>query len=154
MKKMKILLFGLPSLLIVMLVAHLIYNWIPVKNAIKIEDISQYPDCIIVKEAWHTGTGWELIGNENGYLISDDIKDVYLTGISPPTASIGGEYVNSYLCEVNYLGQDYYPGVGETELYDKYEVVEWFPIYPVKRDTLLPSWLYPQDYLSKGDKTQ
>jgi len=127
---------------------------IPVKYAIKIEDAGQYPNCIIVWETWHTGTGWEQIGDEQGYLASDKTNDVYLVGNLPPSASIGGEHVNSYLCEVVNLGQAAFPAIGDAELFDKYEVLEWHPIYPVKRDTLLPSWFYPQDYLSKGDKIQ
>ena len=82
---------------------------IPAKYAIRIEGVGQYPNCIIVKEAWHTGTGWEKIGDEQGYLSSDRIRDVYLIGNLPPSASIGGEHVNSYLCEVTNLGQDTFP---------------------------------------------
>ena len=46
---------------------------VPIKKAIRIEDVSKYPDSILVKEAWHTGTGWEQVGDT-----TDIIKVSYL----------------------------------------------------------------------------
>lgn len=118
-----------------------------VKYAVKIQDVGKYPNCILVREAWHTGTGWEKVGNDQGYLVNEDRKDVYLVGKLPPTASIGGEHVNTYLCEVVYMGESHFPAIGEAESFEKYEVLQWYPVYPIKRDSLLPSWFYSKEYL-------
>jgi hypothetical protein len=123
----------------------------PIKYAVRIEDVGDYPDSILVKEAWHTGTKWEQVGDDTGYLSVDQRKDVYLLGKIPPMASVGGDHVNTYLCVVNYLGEDHFPAIGESQFFDKYEVVEWYPVYPVKRDTILPAWFYPDNYLSRAD---
>ena len=89
-------------------------------------------------------------GDEYGfYEDSKKIYDIIIHGNKPPGSNM--QAVNTYLCEVNYLGEDFFPALGETELFDKYEVIDWYPIYPVKRDTILPSWLFPKAYLSEED---
>lgn len=139
------------GIVLVPVAVFLVRTRIPVKYAVNIEDISQYPNCILVQEAWHTGTGWEQVGDERGYLPAEDRNDVYLIGKLPPPASIGGDHFNTYLCEVTYLGEDNFPAIGDADTFDKYEVLEWHPIYPVKRDTLFPSWVYPKGYFSISD---
>ena len=57
------------------------------------------------------------------------------------------DYVNKFLCKVEYRGKV------ENDMLvqevNSYEVVEWYPIYPVKRDLLFFHWLSPKGYLSK-----
>jgi len=139
--------------IVVMLVLFIIKTRTPVKYAVRLEDIHEYPNSILVREAFHTGTGWEKIGNEHGVYENEQGRvDVILQGNLPPFSDVGA--VNTYLCEVKDLGPDIFPPLGDEELFAKYEVLEWYPIYPVKRDTLLPSWFYPKDYLSVSDKKQ
>ena len=91
-----------------------------------------------------------MVGNHEGYLPQEFRKDVYLLGKEPPTTSIGGSHINTYLCTVEYLGEVDKNGI---ELYfDGYYVIEWYPLYPVKRDTLLPDWLFPKEYMTFSDK--
>lgn len=141
----KVLLIGLSILII----PYAIVTRIPIKYAIKIEDISKYTNSIIVKETWHTGTGWEKLGNYSGYFPQDEIEDVHLIGDVPPTTYVGGKHVNTYLCIVN--SSDTFTIPGTTESFVQFEVLEWYPIYPVKRDTVLPEFIYPKNYLSLYD---
>ena len=134
----------------ILLIPYIISTRTPVKYAIKIEDVGQYQDCIIVKEAFHTGTGWEQIGDQTGLFSIERKTDVYLTGKTPPMDALGG-YYNIFVCEVKHTGQ--FTQLAP-EVFEKYEVVEWYPLYPVKRDTILPQWLYPREYLSKTDKIE
>lgn len=137
-------------LLVILLIPYIIYARIPVKYAVKIEDIGQYQNCILVKEAWHTGTKWEQVGDKSGFFPVDKVNDVHLFGNIPPEASIGGDHVNTFLCIVVYTGK--YELKNSIEIFDEYEVIEWYPLYPVKRDTILPSWIYPKGYFIKSDK--
>lgn len=140
-------------LISIKLVRFIVINRTPVKYAINLEDIQNYPNSIIVKETWHTGTGWEKIGDKNGlYTDSKKIFDVKLEGNLPFGAKIGGENINIFLCIVEPIGKFRIQGTtSPIYLYDKFKVVDWYPIYPVKRETLLPSWFYPSKYLSKAD---
>lgn len=133
----------------VIVISFVISTRTPVKFAVRLEDLKEYPNSILVKETWHTGTGWEQVGDTSGYFKDESIKDVNLFGNIPPTVSPGGDHVNTYLCQVQYTGL--YSIEGNEEQYEEYKVLEWYPIYPVKRDTILPSWFYPDNYLSKYD---
>lgn len=121
----------------------------PVKYAIRIEDLYKYPNSILVREAWHTGTGWEQVGDATGYFDDEEIEDVHLVGYIPPTFSPGGDHINTFLCQVQYL--DYYEIEGSDIKYKEYKVLDWYPIYPVKRYTILPSCFFPDDYISNYD---
>lgn len=142
----------LPVVLIigVLIIPFAISTRTPVKYAVRLEDLYKYPNSILVKEAWHTGTGWEQVGDKSGKFPVDKVNDVHLIGNIPPVASIGGDHVNTFLCIVDYTGK--YELKNSIEIFDEYEVIDWYPIYPVKRDTILPSWIYPKGYLSKYDK--
>lgn len=122
---------------------------VPIKYAVRIEDIDKYSSAILVREAWHTGTGWEQVGDASGYFDNERREDVYLIGNYPPNTSVGGEYANIFLCQVRYIGS--YSMEGSSVQYKEYEVLEWYPIYPVKRNTILPSWFYPDEYLTRYD---
>ena len=120
----------------------------PIKYAIKIEDIESYENFILVKQTWHTGTGWQKVGADFGFLNDIEYYDVNLIGTVPPLIGTG-VYANTFLCIVEYLGNEY-----ETNFdgdYEKYFVLDWYPLYPVKRDTILPSWLFPKGYMTKRD---
>jgi len=134
------------------LILYIYFIASPIKYAVRIEDIYKYQNCILVKETWHTGTGWEQVGDDKGLFLSEQLKDVHLIGKTPPLTSFGGDHVNTYLCEGDYNGK--HKIEGSSEIYNVFEVLEWYPIYPVKRDTILPSWLYPKGYLSKCDKIE
>jgi len=122
---------------------------LPIKYAIKKEDIIKYENSILIKQTWTTGTGWEKIGDQFGFLQNTEKYDVILTADIPPSIGIGGNHVNTFLCIVEYLGIEYEPNYGGE--FEKYLVIEWYPLYPVLRDTILPSWLYPKGYMTKTD---
>jgi len=120
----------------------------PIKYAIRIEDVSKYSEVILIREVWHTGTGWEQVGDNSGYFDIALIEDVHLTGNIPPTTAIGGDHVNIFLCQIRLSGLFL---ISESDKqYKDYEVVEWYPIYPVTRYKVLP-WLYPKSYMIKSD---
>ena len=135
--------------IIVFMLMHIIRYWIPYKYCVKEENIHKYVGCILVQEVWHTGTGWEIVGNDKGLFDNATHKDIILTGQIPPETPVAGRHVNTYLCEVDYKGYEWVDNLHEE--FEKYEVVDWYPIYPYKRDTILPSWLYPYDYMSRAD---
>ena len=129
----------------------------PVKHAIHMEDIHNYANSIIVRQTWHTGTGWEKVGDEHGLYDSYRmIYDVKLDGNIPHIIGMGGDHVNVYLCIVIRTGTYSFSGVDvltseNDPVFERYEVIDWYPIYPVKRDTILPAWFFSNDYLSKYD---
>ena len=121
----------------------------PTKYAVREKDFQKYPNAILVKEAWHTGTGWEKVGNASGFFKDTACYDVALVDAIPPSASIGGDHINTFLCLVEYSGRIYWDSFsGE---FETYTVLEWYPVYPVLRNTILPSWLYPKGYMTEAD---
>ncbi len=34
---------------------------------------------------------------------------------------------------------------------ESYYIVEWYPVYPILRDTILPNWMYPKDFMTKRE---
>lgn len=97
--------------------------------------------------------GWEKVGDDYDiYTDVSNICDVQLEGNVPPQVEMGGDHVNTFLCEVTPTGTYRIPRTTSSiHLYEKFEVIDWHPIYPVKRNTTLPSWFYPDNYLSKSD---
>ena len=59
-------------------------SWITIKYAVKYEQIKDYTNSILVWEAFHTGTGWEQVGTQEGMFSPGKRRDVYLTGDIPP----------------------------------------------------------------------
>lgn len=136
----------------VLVIGYIIISRIPIKNTVKIEEINQFQNCILVQETWHTGTGWEQVGDESGFLQSNQYKDVHLIGDIPFQkfyAELNRDVNNTFVCSVKYTGNYTIPNTSET--YEQYEVLEWYPLYPVKRNTILPDFFYPNDYLSLSD---
>lgn len=139
------------SFLIVLLVLISIFirlNWIPAKYAIKEDEFNMYSPYILVQEVHYTGTGWTQVGNENGYFSSGDYVDVDLVNGNelPQMEMYNSDYANIFLCKVEYRGKV------DHDAYDKeidsYYINEWHPLYPVRRDTMLPDWLYPSTFMT------
>lgn len=59
------------------------------------------------------------------------------------------DYVNTFLCIVEYKGK-VKDNAFEDEI-DSYYIVEWYPVYPILRDTLLPSWMYPKAFMTRRE---
>ena len=137
------------SVLIVIIIIYLIPAWIPVKYAVKEDSFDEYKDYILVKENIYTGAPWVKVGDDNGFYDKNNIYEVWLEEediqiITPPAESD-----NIYLCKVE-------KKVGEVVIYDthyeEFKVIDWYPIYPIKRETvILPKWLYPAGFLSRYD---
>jgi hypothetical protein len=139
-------------LVLVLVVAFIFYvlHWIPEKYAVKEEDFSRYESYILIKETWHTGTKWEKIGDEAGYFSSRGIaiEDVVLTGEELPHAHTGN-CVNTFLCVVEYEGSVEH-GAFDRPI-DSYRILEWYPVCPVARNSLWPSWILPSEFMTKNE---
>lgn len=118
------------------------------KWAIKTDDFSEFEDYIIVRETYHTGTGWEIIADNNSYYASGEIQDIIISPRLP-----GGRYPepqNTFLCIVNHEGKRLHEA-SRTE-YDCYDIIEWYPVYPVRRTvTLLPEFFYDKRFLREDE---
>ena len=122
--------------------------WTPVKMAVKEEEFKNYGNVILVKEMHYTGTGWAQVGDENGFFSKKEVKDIQVLGNRPPLSE-RYQCVNVFLCEVEYEGKKENEALGER--FDTYTIVEWYPVYPVVRETLLPGCLFPKKFMSKKD---
>lgn len=136
-------------ILAVMILAFIAINWIPGKYAVKEEDFKKYEPYILVQEVHYTGTGWVQVGDEGGYFLPEAYIDIGLVnGIILPQMDLYNEdYVNTFLCKVESRGKKKHPAF-EDEI-ETYYIVEWYPVYPVLRDTILPGWLYPKNFMTK-----
>lgn len=85
-REIRFMLFGMILFLIIL--KFLYHYWIPVKFAVKEEQFKKYENIILVKEVHYTGTGWTQIGDETGYFIDKEIKDIHMIGNLPPTAKM------------------------------------------------------------------
>ena len=121
--------------------------WSPGKYAVK-EDFDNFSPYIIVQEVHYTGTGWVLVGDESGYFSSDDYRDIdFVNGdVLPLMSMYDDDYVNRFLCRVEYLGKEKHMAFEDEINY--YNIVEWYPVYPVLRDTILPGWMFPDKYMT------
>lgn len=126
-------------------------NWVPGKYAVKESEFSQYEPYILVQEVHYTGTGWVQAGNENGRFLPDEYVDINLTnGNRLPQMEMYREgYANTFLCKVEYEGKIKHNAF-EEEI-DSYYIVEWYPVYPVLRDTMLPGWLCPKGFMTEKE---
>ncbi len=135
----------------VVIVLFMIVNWIPEKFAIKGDDFKNYEPYILVQEVHYTGTGWAQVGNEEGYFLPDAYVDINLINgtILPQMYMYNEDYANTFLCKIEYKGKMKHHAF-ENEI-DSYYIVEWYPIYPVLRDTILPNWMYPKGFMTKQE---
>lgn len=151
MKKMKTVL--ILFIIIVVLFSGLFFrvNWTPAKYAIKEKEFADYKPFILVREVHYTGTGWVQTGDENGGYKPEEYVDVDIDNgdLLPQMEMYDEEYANTFLCKVEYKGKiEHKAFAGEI---DSYHVVEWYPVYPVLRDTILPEWLYPKSFMTKQE---
>lgn len=145
-REIRFMLFGM--ILFLIIIKFLYHYWIPVKFAVKEEQFKKYENIILVKEVHYTGTGWTQIGDETGYFNDKEIKDIHIIGNLPPTAKMM-QNVNIFLCEVEYQGKLEFRPTGE--VVDTYLITEWYPVYPVVRDSLIPKLFLPKHFMSKRD---
>ena len=122
--------------------------WIPEKYSVKIEELDKDRNYILVKEAYHTGTGWEIIGDKNGYYKGKERKDIILSGEKLPYSDVGPN-INVFACLVEYNGQEEH--VALEEPMDSYNIIEWYPVYPVVRNSIWPSWVLPKTFMNRQD---
>ena len=126
-------------------------NWVPGKYAVKESDFNQYEPYILVQEVHYTGTGWVQTGDEKGYFLPNEYVDIDLINgnVLPQMEMYNEDYVNTFLCKVEYEGKIKHDAF-EDEI-DSYNIVEWYPVYPVLRDTMLPGWLCPKRFMTERE---
>ena len=121
----------------------------PVKYALKDEEFASYSDFILVREVHYTGTGWSMVGDEQGYFQEHEIRDIYLEGENVLPIAEMPENFTTFLCVVEYKGLIEHAAF--TEGIESYEIKEWYPVYPVVRNRLLPQFWYPRNYMTQKD---
>lgn len=139
------------TLIISAIVLFMKANWIPEKYAVKAEDFKNYEPYILVQEVHYTGTGWVQVGDENGYFLPEAYMDINLMNgnVLPLMSIYDDDYVNTFLCKVEYGGKAEHDAFGYEIA--SYYITEWYPVYPVLRNTLLPDWMYPKSFMTKLD---
>lgn len=121
----------------------------PVKYAVRVEEFDDYSQFLLVREVHYTGTGWAVVGDSNGYFSDSRMEDVVLTGEELPEAIAPAQYYNTFLCIVNDTGLVEH--FAFEEMIGSYEIVDWYPVYPVVRNRLLPPGFFPQRYMTRHD---
>ena len=126
-------------------------HWIPGKYAIKESDFQNYEPYILVQEVHYTGTGWVQVGDETGYFLPEEYIDINLVNgnVLPQMDMYQQEYVNTFLCKVENKGNIKHDAFEEEIA--SYDIVEWYPVYPILRDTILPNWMYPKEFMTKQE---
>lgn len=151
MKKRILIVLSVTSVVLISAKLYTVFFWIPAKYAIKKGDFVHYEPYIIVQEVHYTGTFWAQVGDESGYFSSGAYLDIDLVNgdILPQMIMYNEDRVNRFLCKVEYKGKIQHPAYADE--IDSYYVVEWYPIYPVLRDTVLPQWLFPKNYMTEEE---
>lgn len=148
MKHIKLIIL-LVVFIVTALSAFALYWAFPAKYTVREEAFDHYEQFLLVREVHYTGTGWVIVGDESGYFQENQIADVVLEGEKLPEASAPADYYNTLLCIVKDMG------FVEHEAFEEklacYEVLDWYPVYPVVRNRLLPPQFYPQGYMTKQD---
>lgn len=134
---------------VVILAVFCLYWAQPVKYAVKEEEFGDYTHFLLIREVHYTGTGWAIVGDSSGYFQESQIIDVVLTGEKLPEAEEPADYYNTFLCIVNDLGLVEHAAFQEK--INSYEIIDWYPVYPVKRNRLMPCMFYPQGYMTSHD---
>lgn len=156
MKKKKI--WIILGIVIVLVMAFLCFfipffmtHWIPEKYAVKESDFQNYDPYILVQEVHYTGTGWVQVGDETGYFLPEAYIDINLVNgnVLPQMDLYQKDYVNTFLCKVENKGKIKHDAF-ENEI-TSYDIVEWYPVYPILRDTVLPDWMYPKNFMTKRE---
>lgn len=143
------LIISLVIFIAAVLSAFALYWAFPVKYAVREEAFDHYEHFLLIREVHYTGTGWVIVGDENGYFQESQVTDVVLEGEKLPEANTPADYYNTFLCIVKDMG--YVEHEAFEEKLACYEIVDWYPVYPVVRNRLLPPKFYPQGYMTKQD---
>lgn len=151
MKKIRIIIIAAVLIMAGILGIFIKANWIPGKYAVKEGDFDRYKPYILVQEVHYTGSGWVQTGDESGFFPQEEYADIDLVNgsVLPQMDIYDEEYANIYLCEIEYKGKTKHAAF-EDEI-DSYYIVDWHPVYPVLRDTILPEWLYPKGFMTKRE---
>ena len=140
-------------LVIVIIIIYLIPAWIPVKYAKMEADFYKYENAILIKRTFYaTGASWKIVGDSNSFYDKENIRDIWLEKDDKPIIEMPlSEYDNTYLCIVKKIeGCKYWEEGGE--YFEAYKLIDWYPIYPIKRETIiLPECMYPSGFLNKYD---
>ncbi len=126
--------------------AAVLVGFIPIKFAVKQEDLDRSENYIIVKVQTATVAPWIAIGDNKGNY--DMPKDVRLSGNVPSgfnyDVAVGQ---NAFVCYGKSGGtKDLYG-----EEYEDFNVERWEILYPVKRNSNL-DWIWPDSYLCIFDR--
>lgn len=87
-------------------------------------------------------------GDETGYFADGQAKDIVLSGKKLPGVKFP-EYYNTFLCVIDYQG--FVDHEAFEEQIRSYEIIDWYPVYPIVRNRILPPGFYPQNYMTKYD---
>lgn len=140
-------------LVIVIIIIYLIPAWIPVKYAKMEADFYKYENAILIKRTFYaTGASWKIVGDSKSFYDKENICDIWLEKDDKPIIEMPlSEYDNTYLCIVKKIeGGKYWEEGGE--YFEAYKLIDCYPIYPIKRETIiLPECMYPSGFLNKYD---
>lgn len=150
MKKMRVVIIAF-IIIVLIIILLAVVNWIPGKYAVKENEFINYEPFILVKEVHYTGTGWIQVGDESGFFSPETYLDINLVNgtILPQMEMYNEDYANTFLCKIEYKGRVKHDAF-ENNI-NSYYIVEWYPVYPILRDTILPNWMYPKDFMTKQE---
>ena len=147
-----IVLLSIGAFLVAMLVLFIVSTRTPVKYAVRLDDLAESGESYyLVQWIEVTGSYWEIVGDQDGYYSYSEIEYIVTEG-KMPYAVINYSVIlgqNTYICYGEYVGESENTDI--REVFSKYRFTDWDIVYPVKRDTILPAWFYPDGYLSKAD---
>jgi hypothetical protein len=121
----------------------------PVVYALRVEELDEFDDGIIVCRSAKSAVGWCIVGDADGVTMEDGIP-VRLSGVTPPEEIGGMNLLNRYFCVAAYLDTED-PEEGEASV-DRFYVSAWYPLYPVRRDSIFPDSLLSKEYFSLFDQ--
>lgn len=120
--------------------------YIPVKHAIKVEDINNKETYIVVEVQKSTIAPWRITDSNTSH--QNYIEDVMLEGNEPRGFNLGVETgENKYIC---YGEKNNERSLNADEKYQVFNVESWNIIFPVKRKSILQKIL-PKGYLCLYD---
>lgn len=128
------------------LIATLGQGYLPVKKAVKQENIDTSRSYILVKVQKSTVSPWIAVGDNDGYY--EIRRNTYLTGVEPQGFNYGIDFGdNTFIC----YGQ--YSGIREFASGEHYafNVESWDILYPVMREGSLFKAIQPRTYICRFD---
>ena len=82
------------------------------------------------------------------YFEEEKITDIHILD-NPLPGSKMMQYVNTFLCVAEYEGKCEVEGLYQK--FDTYTILEWYPVYPVVRDSLIPVIFLPKSFMTRKD---